>query len=514
LRLTGLGGKVTGNELQRIADHHRVNIDIVRRRASTLGIQIGEGKQENYQALYTKYYSQKPDNAAVFDQMAQYLASFSVENLYEFLSDDTPGAGLENASCDDLRNKAEEKRKKEFYRNDARSTAGQRLCGYCQSAFKDERSKAVYDSYLLYSHTKTLLETVKSQYNISGKLSEELSEKFGADLTEVLKERKLALEVLVAFCEVERIPYTLSKSSLPGRPPAETFSPDRSTSGSSTSDKHSDAGQPLNKLASDVRRQDKNSEEEPLLRRALAIREKVLGPEHLDTAISLDNLAVCVSNQGRDSEAETLFKRVLEIRGKKLGLRHPDTVTVLNNFVSCLNIQGKHSEAKKIRERYQKGKSPLDSSPVGSSPTDSSPPSNLPSGSSSARKSPTSGSSSKKSQTVSSPVESSPSSDLRRQSRDSEEELLLRRALTIREKVLGPKHLDTATSLDNLAVCVGNQGRHSEAQQLLKRVFEIKDKELGLKHPDTIKSLNNLVLNLRSQGKYSEVTKVLERYQK
>jgi Tetratricopeptide repeat len=36
----------------------------------------------------------------------------------------------------------------------------------------------------------------------------------------------------------------------------------------------------------------------PLFERALAIREKVLGPEHLDTAASLNNLAIAFKTIG------------------------------------------------------------------------------------------------------------------------------------------------------------------------------------------------------------------------
>jgi hypothetical protein len=36
----------------------------------------------------------------------------------------------------------------------------------------------------------------------------------------------------------------------------------------------------------------------PLYERALAIREKTLGPEHYDTAESLNALAVVLSNEG------------------------------------------------------------------------------------------------------------------------------------------------------------------------------------------------------------------------
>ncbi len=42
----------------------------------------------------------------------------------------------------------------------------------------------------------------------------------------------------------------------------------------------------------------KYDEAEPLYRRALAIREKALGPQHPDTATSINNLAGLLASQG------------------------------------------------------------------------------------------------------------------------------------------------------------------------------------------------------------------------
>ena len=66
------------------------------------------------------------------------------------------------------------------------------------------------------------------------------------------------------------------------------------------------------------------AEAEPLLQRALQIREKALGPEHPDVATSLNNLAVLYRAQGRYAEAEPLYQRALKIREKALGPEHPD----------------------------------------------------------------------------------------------------------------------------------------------------------------------------------------------
>jgi tetratricopeptide (TPR) repeat protein len=55
----------------------------------------------------------------------------------------------------------------------------------------------------------------------------------------------------------------------------------------------------------------------PLAQRALAIREKALGPEHPDVATSLNNLAVLYQAQGRYADAELLCKRSLAILEKR-----------------------------------------------------------------------------------------------------------------------------------------------------------------------------------------------------
>jgi tetratricopeptide (TPR) repeat protein len=63
---------------------------------------------------------------------------------------------------------------------------------------------------------------------------------------------------------------------------------------------------------------------EPLYKRALEIREKVLGPDHPDVSDSLNNLANLYSDLGHYQRAEPLYKRALEIKEKVLGPDHPD----------------------------------------------------------------------------------------------------------------------------------------------------------------------------------------------
>ena len=80
----------------------------------------------------------------------------------------------------------------------------------------------------------------------------------------------------------------------------------------------------LNEKVSELYRAGKFVEAVPLAQRALAIREKALGPDHLDVATSLINLAELYRNQRRYADAEPLYKRALAIREKALGPDHPD----------------------------------------------------------------------------------------------------------------------------------------------------------------------------------------------
>jgi tetratricopeptide (TPR) repeat protein len=75
---------------------------------------------------------------------------------------------------------------------------------------------------------------------------------------------------------------------------------------------------------------------EPLMRRALAIDEKSLGPEHPSVAISLNNLAQLLKDINRLSEAEPLMRRALAIDEKSLGHEHPSVARDLNNLANLL----------------------------------------------------------------------------------------------------------------------------------------------------------------------------------
>ncbi|OCK73870.1 hypothetical protein K432DRAFT_220962, partial [Lepidopterella palustris CBS 459.81] len=79
-----------------------------------------------------------------------------------------------------------------------------------------------------------------------------------------------------------------------------------------------------------------------------------------------------------------------------------------------------------------------------------------------------------------------------------------RSAMVAREKVLGPEHPSTLTSMGNLASTYRNQGRWKEAEELEVQVMETSSKVLGEEHPSTLTSMGNLASTYSNQGRWKE----------
>jgi tetratricopeptide (TPR) repeat protein len=231
-----------------------------------------------------------------------------------------------------------------------------------------------------------------------------------------------------------------------------------------------EAAQLLNRAGVYLHGRGRYSDAEPLYVRALAIREKALGPEHLDLANSLNNLAELYWVQGQYAKAEPLHHRALAIREKALGPEHPDVANSLNGLAGLYRIQGKYAKAEPlyhrslaIRERALGSEHPA----VGGS--------------------------------LNSLAEL-----YYAQGQYARAEPLHQRALAIREKALGPEHTTVATSLNNLALLYSAQGQYEKAEPLYVRALAIWEKALGLEHPYVATSLNNLALLYEAQGQYEK----------
>jgi len=203
----------------------------------------------------------------------------------------------------------------------------------------------------------------------------------------------------------------------------------------------------------------------PLYERALAIREKALGPEHPDVATSLNNLASLLSDQGDHAGARPLYERALAIREKAL-----DEANSLNNLAVLLKYQGDYGTARPLYERALA----IREKALGPEHADLAKSLN------------------------SFAVLLSDQGDY------AGARPLYERALAIREKALGPKHHLTAYSLQNLGTVLKNQSDFEAARPLYERALAICQEALGPEHPNTNRIRCNLSRLLLLIGHPSE----------
>ena len=97
------------------------------------------------------------------------------------------------------------------------------------------------------------------------------------------------------------------------------------------------------------------------------------------------------------------------------------------------------------------------------------------------------------------------------QGRYREAEPLYKRSLGTITKVLGPDHPDTASSLNNLAGLYVSQGAYTKAESLYLRALASWEVAVGLKHQNTAISLNNLAEIYRIQSRYVEAESLYKR---
>jgi CHAT domain-containing protein/Tfp pilus assembly protein PilF len=216
---------------------------------------------------------------------------------------------------------------------------------------------------------------------------------------------------------------------------------------------------------------------EPLYQRALAIREKALGSEHPATATALSNLAAFYVTTGAYAEAEALHRRALAIREKALGPEHPDTANSLNNLAALYGATGAYAQAESL---YQRALAVNEKALGPEHPDTALSLNNL------AWVYDTTGA-------------------------YGQAEPLYQRALAINEKVLGPDHPNTARSLNNLAALYSVRGAYAQAEPLYQRALAIRAKALGPEHPDTAASLNNLAAIYHTTGAYAQAEPLFQR---
>ncbi len=247
---------------------------------------------------------------------------------------------------------------------------------------------------------------------------------------------------------------------------------------------HPDVATSLSSLAELYRATGAYAKAELLHTRALAIDEKAYGPNHPEVAADLNNLAVLYKATGAYAKAEPLYTRSLTILEKALGPDHPNVAASLNNLAQLYQATGAYAKAEPLHTRSlairEKALGP-DHRDVATSLS-----------------------------SLAVLYDASGAYD--------KAEPLYTRSLAIWEKALGPDHPDVGTSLNNLAGLYQNTGAHAKAEPLYARALAIYEKALGPEHPDVATSLNNLADLYRATGAYAKAeplfTRALAIYEK
>ena len=214
-----------------------------------------------------------------------------------------------------------------------------------------------------------------------------------------------------------------------------------------------------------------------LVERAVAIREKALGPNHPLVAGSIQNLAMVRRDQGDFVEAKALYERALAIKEETLGPEHPDVAMSINNLAHLLLDMGDRATAKALLERALA----LQEKALGPEHADVA-------------------------IALGNLAMAHHFMDAHAEAR-----ALFERSLTIREKVLGPDHIYVAQSCNNLAAVLMETGAHAEAKALYERALVILEKAHGPDHKDLAAPLVNLASAYSATGAHAEARALVER---
>ncbi|KAF2623085.1 hypothetical protein BU25DRAFT_478646 [Macroventuria anomochaeta] len=74
--------------------------------------------------------------------------------------------------------------------------------------------------------------------------------------------------------------------------------------------------------------------------------------------------------------------------------------------------------------------------------------------------------------------------------------------------VMGSCHVDTLTSMSNLALVLQHRGKYKQAMRLNQQSLDGFREILGKRHPSALTSMSNLAVVLQCQGRYEKSEKL------
>jgi tetratricopeptide (TPR) repeat protein len=201
-------------------------------------------------------------------------------------------------------------------------------------------------------------------------------------------------------------------------------------------------------------------------RRALAIGEKVYGPDHPSVARDANNIGLILRDQGDLVGALEYTRRALAISEKVYGPDHPTVAIVANNIGQILKAQGDLAGALEYTRRALA----IDEKVYG------------PDHPNVAIRANNIGTILKAQGDLAGALE------------------YTRRALAIDEKVYGPDHPEVATNANNIGQILKAQGDLAGALEYARRALAIDEKVYGPDHPNAATDASNIGMILKAQG--------------
>lgn len=233
----------------------------------------------------------------------------------------------------------------------------------------------------------------------------------------------------------------------------------------------------LDRTSTYLRERGLYSQAEPLIRRALGMREHLLGPAHLDVATSLHNLGKISWRQGNYSDVEPLYQRALRIREQRLGAEHHAVASLLNDLALLSIAQGKYAQAEPLYQRAL----PILERQLG------------------------------REHSRVADVDGNLALLYTYQGKYAQAEPLYQQALRIYEQHLGAVHPRVANVLHNLALLYTYQGKYAQAEPLYQRALRVFEQSLGPEHSEVAVALLNLANLSYEQGQYRSAEQLSQR---
>ena len=211
------GSIITSKKIKEIASKTKREEGLIKKRIEE------NGKIELYDEKVYKNYCEYINRKYEFLTVEQNLKILNKNDLYEFL--DSENIDVERLSVEGIVGAIRERRK-DLIKSDNETSAKKKLFTECEKIFGNNGKRNEYNEYLKYLkyiNVKKELEEIKAIYEVTDKqISNDKSDNFN-NIKNILNSEREAKNIFIGFCEANKIPYNISKSSNNTNRPQNTY---------------------------------------------------------------------------------------------------------------------------------------------------------------------------------------------------------------------------------------------------------------------------------------------------